>query len=432
MADSSGLLHKINRAFLMQGLLIAVAAVLGVFFAKIVIEQILIKNAIMEEEIYFWEHYSRDPNFALPDTKNLTGFFDPQLLPQEIQDNLPDSTGFYEYGEGNHRMVLNISKRDQKTLYLLYFRGQVDALVVYYGMFPLLTVLLILYLSLWLTYRFNRRTVSPIIKLAEQIDKLDLSKPDFTFDTDLPVTFGTDNEIQVLSTAINRLGQRLNQFIKREREFTRDASHELRSPMTVMQLAADMLESEQVLSAPALKSVRRIKRAIADMQQLTEVFLLLARENDAVLTRDFVMLNDVIQEEIEQANILKKDKQVEIQYDPKNVIRLWASDKVISVVVGNLIRNAINYTEHGSIHIEISNKNVIIDDSGQGMSPQQVNSMFKPFHRGDNINASGYGIGLTIVKRLCDRFNWQVEVSSESGKGTQCRVIFPDSEVYEL
>jgi signal transduction histidine kinase len=45
------------------------------------------------------------------------------------------------------------------------------------------------------------------------------------------------------------------------------------------------------------------------------------------------------------------------------------------------------------------------------------------------LNASGYDIGLTIVKRLCDRFHWQIEVSSEAGKGTQCRLIFPDSEV---
>jgi signal transduction histidine kinase len=432
MAENSGLLHKINRAFLMQGLLIAVAAVLGVFFAKIVIEEILIKNAILEEETYFWDHYAANPQFSLPDTKNLTGFFDPQELPELVRQNLPDKPGFHEFGEGDKRMVLHISRRAQETLYLLYFRGQVDALVIYYGMFPLFTVLLILYLSLWLTYRFNRRTVSPVIKLAEQIDKLDLTKADFSFDIDQQLSFDADNEIQILSEAITGLGQRLNQFITREREFTRDASHELRSPMTVMNLAADMPLSEQELSSPAYKSVMRIKRAITDMEQLTEVFLLLARENDAVLTRDFVMVNDVVQEEIAQANILKQNKQVEIQYDPQNAIRLWASDKVVSVVLGNLIRNAINYTEYGKIHIEVNNQSVVIDDSGQGMSPQQVDSMFKPFRRGENINASGYGIGLTIVKRLCDRFHWQIEVSSEAGKGTQCRLIFPDSEVYEL
>lgn len=416
----------------MQGLLIAVAALLGVFFAKIVIEQILIKNAILEEKAYFWEHYSKNPNFPLPDTKNLTGYLNPQKLPESVRLNLPDKKGFHNFGEGDKRMVLHISSHNQKTLYLLYYRGQVDALVIYYGMFPLFTVLLMLYLSLWLTYRFNRRTVSPIIKLAEQIDKLDFAKADFSFDIEQQLSFNADNEIQTLAEAITGLGQRLNQFITREREFTRDASHELRSPMTVMNLAADMLLSEQQLSAPAFKSVMRIKRAIADMEQLTEVFLLLARENDAILTRDFVMLNDVVQEEIEQANILKQNKQVAIQYNPQNAIRLWASDKVVSVVIGNLIRNAINYTENGKIHIEVSDKSVVIDDSGQGMSPQQVDSMFKPFRRGENINASGYGIGLTIVKRLCDRFHWKIEVSSEAGKGTQCRLIFPESEVYEL
>ncbi|NNE64616.1 MAG: sensor histidine kinase, partial [Gammaproteobacteria bacterium] len=161
MSKSNGLIHKINRAFLLQGLLITLAVVLGVFFAKIVIEQILIKNAILEEESYFWQQYQRDPSFPLPDTKNLTGYFDSTLLPEQIQRNIPQEEGFYEYGKDEDGLVMHISQAQNQTLYLLYYRGQVDALVLYYGIFPLLTVLLILYLSLWLTYSYNRRTVSP-------------------------------------------------------------------------------------------------------------------------------------------------------------------------------------------------------------------------------------------------------------------------------
>jgi len=161
MPDSDGILHKLNRAFLFQGALIAVAAILGVFFAKIVIEEILVKNAIQQEQDFFWNQYDADPGFPLPHTKNLTGYFSASQLPEFIQQDLPLAPGMYEYNRKDDRQVLQVSEYAGKTLYLIYYRGQVDALVLYYGLFPLLTVLVILYLSLWLTYRFNRKTVSP-------------------------------------------------------------------------------------------------------------------------------------------------------------------------------------------------------------------------------------------------------------------------------
>ena len=432
MSKSNGLIHKINRAFLLQGLLITLAVILGVFFAKIVIEQILIKNAILEEENYFWQQYEKDPSFPLPDTKNLTGYFDSTLLPDLIQGDIPQEQGFYEYGKDEDGLVMHISQRRNQTLYLLYYRGQVDALVLYYGIFPLLTVLLILYLSLWLTYRDNRRTVSPIILLAKEINRLDLNQPEISIINDFSGGFDANNEIQTLSDAISRLGERLNDFISRERNFTRDASHELRSPLTVINIAADMLLSEQELSPPAYKSVIRIKRAVDDMRQLTEVFLLLARENEDALTTENFYLNDIIEEEIEQATLLNKNKNVIIKYQPRNRLNIDASAPVISVLLGNLIRNAILYTDQGEVTVCIDQKSVIISDSGHGIPTSQLDQLFKPFQRGENENASGYGIGLTIVKRLSERFNWPLSVHSQAEKGTQFEVQFPLATVSEL
>ena len=431
MPKGNGILNKINRAFLFQGLLIAMAAILGVFFAKIVIEEILVKSAILEETDYFWQQHQLDSQFALPDTKNLTGYFDPSGLPYIIQQDLPTEPGFYEYDNHGDRLVLYLSEQNQRVLYLLYFRGQVDALVLYYGLFPLLTVLVILYLALWLTYRLSHRTVSPIIHLANQINQLDFSKDDLSIDID-QLSYNSDDEIQVLSDAISHLGERLDAFVARERNFTRDASHEMRSPLTVINIAADMLLSEQTLSKPAYNSVHRIKRAIADMERLTEVFLMLARENNQALTTDMVLLNDVVEEEVERAQLLNKNPQLEIYYQAGNKIMTWGSDMVLSVLLGNLIRNAMLYTEQGSIEIRLSDKSVIIEDSGKGIPQQQIEEMFKPFQRGENINASGYGIGLTIVKRLSERFNWPIKVDSELGKGTRIEVSFPDAKTAEL
>jgi signal transduction histidine kinase len=99
------------------------------------------------------------------------------------------------------------------------------------------------------------------------------------------------------------------------------------------------------------------------------------------------------------------------------------------VLFGNLIRNAFLYTEEGSIVIDIRNHSVIIKDSGKGIPQQQVDEIFKPYYRGSNASTHGYGVGLTIVKRLSDRFNWPIRISSTPGKGTRVEVQFPESDI---
>ena len=437
MRNRSGLITKINRAFLLQALLISVAVMLSVFFAKIVLEEVLIKQAIKQEADYFWQNYSKDASFPLPDTLNLTGYLNTEDLPEVLLERLPEHTGFHEYEDDTNRFVVYLSDIDNRRLYLVYNRGQVDSLAAYYGIFPLALVLIVLYLSLWFTYRFSRRAISPISQLARHINEIDFSSPnfssaDFSLLQHYKLLLAPDDDIQVLYDAIMHLGERLESFITRERNFTRDASHELRSPLTVINIAADMLLSEQALSVSALKTVDRIKRAVSNMEELTEAFLLLARESDQGLSQDKVCINDVIQEEIDRAQLLIQDKDLAISFSAENRLYAQASDKVVSVIVGNLLRNAILYTDEGAVDIKIISDKVIINDSGKGIPEQQVNDLFKPYYRGSNNSTPGYGVGMTIVKRLTDRFNWPIKINSTPGLGTSIEVRFSGSDSESL
>lgn len=423
MAKRSGLLGKLTRAFWLQVGLITLAAILGVFLAKLMIEERLVKNAILEEADYFWKYYFGDDEFNLPDTKNLTAYFDPKLLPPIIQEELPTEPGFYEFSDLSNRLVLHISRQQQETLYLVYYRGQVDALVLYYGLFPLLVVLTILYLTLWLAYRYSRRTISPLTRLANQINEIDLGKKDLSLTLEDP-GLHSDDEIQILADAISHLGERLNAFIMRERNFTRNASHEFRTPLTVINVAADMMLIDNNLSEKSQKSLLKIKRSVYDMESLTEVFLMLAREDTGSMNQREVDVNKIVRDQIERSDFLKTNKDVEVKLNEKSQLRVHASETIIAVLLGNLIRNAILYTEQGEVGIDIEQDRLTIIDSGPGIPQSSLDSIFEPFHRASNDNASGFGIGLTIVKRLCDRFHWDIEVSSEAGQGTSFRLKF--------
>jgi signal transduction histidine kinase len=425
MNPHRGLIHKINRAFIVQGLFISIAALLSVFFAKIVLEETLIKEAIQQEAEYFWKQYQSDDTFPLPDTQNLTGYFDIEKLPDDIRANLPLTEGFHESAE--QHIVVYKSRQGDHDLYLLYFRDQVDSLAMYYGLFPLTLILIFLYTTLWFSYRFSRRMVSPVSWLADQVNRIDFSAKQISPVNLDEIPFETDDEIQLLANSIVHLGERVDSFIERERNFTRDASHELRSPLTVIRIATDMLQSEQSLSALATSILQKIRRAADDMEDLTEAFLLLARESDDALTIDSVNVNDIVHEEVDRAELFNRVKKLPISVNEKSQLQINASDKVLSVLLGNLIRNAILYTESGTIQITITGQSVIIEDSGVGMSKEEIDNIFIPYYRAKNGSNIGHGVGLTIVKRLSERFHWPLKVKSFPGEGTRIEVFFKDS-----
>ncbi len=423
MIRSKGLLGRMARAFWLQVGFITIAAMLGVYLATIVIEETLVKKAILQEAEYFWKHYHGDGDFKLPDTKNLTGYFDTELLPPVVQDALPAEPGYYEFSDLSNRLVLYIDQQDGQTLYLVYYRGQVDALVLYYGLFPLLVVLTILYLTLFFAYRFGRRALSPLARLANHIDTIDLGRDELALKLRDP-EFQGDDEIRVLSNALTHLGERLDAFVARERNFTRNASHEFRTPLTVINVAVDMMLIENHLPPKSQKSLLKIKRAVYDMESLTEVFLMLAREDEGAITQSRVDVNRIVREQIERSEYLKADKAIELDLRENAQLAIHSSETVIAVLLGNLIRNAILYTSKGRIEIDIGQAELTITDSGPGIPQNSIDKIFEPFNRAGNENAAGYGIGLTIVKRLCDRFGWDIEVSSGDQQGTRFKLKF--------
>jgi signal transduction histidine kinase len=426
-----GLGRRIGNAFLLQAAAISVASALGVFLSGLVLEEVLIKEALRQEAVYFWERYARDPDFPVPDTRNLTGFLDAGTTgigPDAALMNL--GPGFHSLPTQVDFSMAYVTEQDGHRLYLVFDGARVNELATYFGLVPLALVLTALYLSAWLAYRAAHRAVSPVTWLAEEVDRLDPRAPDPTLFREERLPSEADQEVLVLANALTHFAERLNAFVERERNFTRDASHELRSPLTVIRIAADMLGSEQELSAPALSSVNRIRRAISDMEELVEVFLLLARESDRGLATESVCVNDVIAEELERVRLTgAADKPVEIGLHEETRLRVNASDKVLSVLIGNVLRNAFSYTDAGRVDISVRSAEVVIEDSGIGMPKEQVEHAFDPFYRGQPSRRGGHGVGLSIVKRLSDRFGWPVRIDSQPGVGTRVTVSFPATPV---
>ena len=337
-------------------------------------------------------------------------------------------------GPGYHRIVRDgkdalvyVSQGAPGWLFLVFSQEQVNRLALLFGFVPLTLVLVIIYVTTWLTYRASRRALSPVIALANTVRSWDPKHPDL--EALQPGRLGGegDHDVEVLAGALHGFASRIDEFVERERNFTRDASHELRTPLTVIKVAADVLGDESALSDFGRRSVQRIQRAARDMEALIEAFLILAREADTGLPAEDFSVNDLAREEIERVAPLLEGKQVALRLVEEGELHLHASPRVLSVLLGNLLRNACLYTEAGTIVVCVGRDFLRVQDTGVGMDPNALERAFQPFFRAPSSQRGGHGVGLTIVKRLSDRFGWPVELQSELGVGTTATIRFPAS-----
>ncbi|NNE37095.1 MAG: HAMP domain-containing histidine kinase, partial [Gammaproteobacteria bacterium] len=316
-----------------------------------------------------------------------------------------------------------ITGLEGKKLFLEFDNEQVGRLAFLFGMLPLSVILLIIYFSSWIAYRFSSQAVSPIIQLAKDVEQLDPSSQEFSNTIKQSLKYSRNREVTSLADALNGLTERIGLFLERERNFTRDASHELRSPITVIKMACELLLNDRDFSKNSRKQIARIQRNANDMEELIETLLLLARESDHLLSSQNISINDIVREEIERAETLMDNKNIKITVNENHQLIIKAPDKVLSVMIGNIIRNAFSYTDEGEIRISIDHEGLIIEDSGIGISDEQLENIYTAFERGKQ--RGGYGVGLTIVKMLSDRYNWPIQIDSELNVGTRVSIQFP-------
>jgi len=421
--------RRLWRAFVIQIVLISASAVVGVYLAEFAIRELLIVSALEREAEYFWARQNIHPDTPAPNTHTLIGYvFDAEQTDTHPEEFQGLTAGIHDLLTPVGQSVVHVSDNNGRRLFLVFDANNIRQLATYFGLVPLALLLIVLYSSAWVAYRIAGRAVSPLIKLARNVRDLDLEASDKVLLADASELQGADDEVLILSHALEQLVERINKFVERERILTRETSHELRSPLTVIKIASEMLLSREDLSEANRATVDKIQRATRDMEELTQAFLLLAREGESTLAKERVCLNEIVRNEIARCELVYGDKDIELEYRQTGRVWVSSSPKVLAVVVGNLIRNACAYTDRGHVTVSITDGAIRITDSGVGISDDQIEAVFSPYYRAPNTRESGHGIGLSLVKRMTDRFGWPIVITSRPGRGTVVEVKFPGAE----
>ncbi|TLM78594.1 sensor histidine kinase [Microbulbifer harenosus] len=261
-----------------------------------------------------------------------------------------------------------------------------------------------------------RRAVAPVVQLAKVVADID---PEKLSADDLKLIessrFG-DDEVGVLAKTIEKTLERISAFVERERYFTGSASHELRTPITVIMGALELLEQSDLSTADA-KVVDRVRRATFEMKATIETFLCLAREADDGLYDEQFSVMPLVSQAIDQHRHLLNGKFVDVEIDLNDVEIddlskpiACGHSQAFSIAVNNLVRNAFQHTLDGQGPITIHIKERVL------FVTNQVSSEANERHTPTEPPSSGYGLGLGIVQRLCERNGWSFSLHADEAR----------------
>ena len=277
--------------------------------------------------------------------------------------------------------------------------------------------LLSLAIGLWL----SRKVLKPVTQLAQRLRdfrKAGKAEP-------LAANFA-DDEVGELALALDEYAARLTAMVERDREFNSDVSHELRTPLAVVASTTELLQGSPDLTPKLAERLKRIERSSRQATELIEALLLLSRAERRGPTRgETTDVGKVAGDVIESQRPQLRGKPVEIELATNEAVSVNAPASVLSVALTNLIGNAIKYTLEGTVRVEVGKGRIEVIDTGPGIKPEDAERLFQRGVRGESAGGSGAGLGLAIVRRLCDLYGWNVSMRPRSdANGAIASIVF--------
>jgi signal transduction histidine kinase len=224
---------------------------------------------------------------------------------------------------------------------------------------------------------------------------------------------------------------RIKEDFDREREFTSNASHELMTPIGILQTKMENLMLLNDLEEPVPEKIMEMMKTLNRLKKIVHSLLLISRiENDQYARQDNIQPKEMVEEIVSELSHRLEDRNITIKVALQPLVTLHRLNyDLLFQLFYNLINNAIRYNkENGSISISDAVHagvyTVFITDTGIGIAPSDIDTIFNRFRKKNTLEGEGYGLGLAIVKSIADYHDVRLKVVSEVGKGTTVSVIF--------
>lgn len=293
--------------------------------------------------------------------------------------------------------------------------------------FALYLLLFIISLTVLTDIAFTKYLLKPLNRIIEKLR----STPDpSSFRFDKIKTNTTD--FQYLDESIHEMMERVEAAFLKEREFIANVSHELLTPVSILQSKLEnMLSSEQLSEGNELKLVEA-QKTLARLKNIIRALLLISKiENEQYLRKDTLSLSALLDEVVEEIEDRLLAKDIHLTKDFQDDHHMEACNKtLLFTMVFNLVNNAVKYNQPGgTIHIKgykgTAGYVIEINDSGTGMAPESIPFIFNRFKRLHKTDQESFGLGLPIVKTIADFHKIILNVFSVPGQGSSFHLHIP-------
>lgn len=269
-----------------------------------------------------------------------------------------------------------------------------------------------------LIYVFTKRALQPLSDIRRAIEKTDLHK----LHKRVQINGHPGDEFVLLATKFNEMLSRLEDMSIRQKEFIANASHELKTPLTRALSSIDIALVQRDIRKQELMLA---KHDILEINNLIERLLLLGKVKEGTMPKSSSPFVPIIQNVVSKLQVEFANKHITIQFDPTVKLMLPIPIEYATILFSNIISNAMKYSPQNTTINIITRESpsgireIVIQDNGIGIEAKDIPHIFERFYRGGKVRQEkGHGLGLSLVKQICDEYNISIQVTSHPGKGT--------------
>ncbi|MGK0306656.1 MAG: two-component system sensor histidine kinase CpxA [Gammaproteobacteria bacterium] len=320
--------------------------------------------------------------------------------------------------------------QNEYMLFLVKSRRGGDLRVIRHE-YPEIFIIFMLSLSLGLCYLFVRGLLNPIAQLRHASKRMATGK--------MGVRVGNaskrSDEIGQLGRDFNYMSEQVESLLTSQKRLLADISHELRSPLTRLQLSIGIAlqQNELDMSANMLAALERIEKESQQIENMiAQVLLLSSLDNKQPMQNlHIVSLEKIMTPIIDDAQFEAEQRNKKLDYQAQENIRLYADPQLLSSAIENILRNGIYYSNHIiQVSVSVQDKRIvwIIEDDGNGIEESQLDRIFEAFYRESTArdrNSGGVGLGLAIAQHAIRKHKGSIRASNKPQGGLLVKISIP-------
>jgi len=253
----------------------------------------------------------------------------------------------------------------------------------------------------------NRKSIKNALKVfystIRKLEDFEVSKAE-----ELSLDTAEVDEVKKLNAVFEKMSEQIRQDFEAQKEYTENVAHELQTPLAIISSKADELMQADNLTKKQMEQLALLMETTNRLSKINQALIFLTKIDNRFYREGATFsLNDLIKEKLTLFEEVIKEKNIQLEVDLSDITHIYMDKYLAETMVINLLKNAIVHNEQGGLlHIKLANQSLIITNSGKALTFVESN-IFKRFIRSDH-NKKSLGIGLSIVKRICELYNFTV------------------------